>query len=142
MKTILFWLASLTWGCIMTALGLLAALGLLITGHKPQKFLHALYFEVGKNWGGINLGPVFIVSKGSTLVTKYHEYGHGLQNLCWGPLFLFVIGLPSLFRCWYRSYLLKTGKKTYETLPLYDSIWFEGQATEWGSNAYMMSCNK
>ena len=30
-----FWLISLTWGCIMTAIGLIVAFFLLLTGYRP-----------------------------------------------------------------------------------------------------------
>jgi fatty acid desaturase len=33
-----------------------------------------------------------------------HEYGHGIQHLWWGPLFPFVIGLPSAARYWIREF--------------------------------------
>lgn len=44
----------------------------------------------------------------------------------------FVICIPSATRYWYREYLWKTDKAKYKTLPDYDEIWFEGQATKWG----------
>lgn len=135
MKTFLFWLASLTWGGIWTIVGLLAALAMLVTGHKPMRFGHAVYFETRKTGGGgVNFGPIFVVSKNPSIHTKSHEYGHGFQNICWGPLFFFVIAAPSFFRCQKYNWVQKHKPDTY--LPPYDSIWFEGQATEWGTKAY------
>ena len=131
-----YWFWSLTWGCIMTTIGLLVAIVLLITKHKPQTFGPNVYFVVGKQWGGVNFGPIFVCSKNSMLHTKCHEAGHGLQNLIWGPLMPFVIAIPSAIRYWYIEYIYRTNIDKYNTLPAYDSIWFEGQATRWGEKTF------
>jgi hypothetical protein len=57
-----------------------------------------------------------------------------LQNLIWGPLFPFVIAIPSAIRYWYRE--LKYYRKGLYPDTDYDSIWFEGQATKWGNKVY------
>lgn len=186
-----YWLIQCTWGIVMTLIGVIAAFALLITGHKPKTLGPNVYFEVGENWGGINFGPFFLCSKDSSISTKYHESGHGLQNLIWGPLMPFVISIPSAVRYWLRemptrlkksifnliflvaSLILTTGLacitglifhwhwvtigieilRIYFTLISiwltlfeiprynqgyvpYDSIWFEGQATTWGTKIY------
>lgn len=107
LKIILFYFLSLTWGCVMTTIGLLAALCLIITGHKPQLFHHYIYFEIGKNWGGVNLGPVFLVAKDPTLHIKQHESGHGIQNIVLGPLMPFLVCIPSVVRYWLREMAYK-----------------------------------
>ena len=60
----------------------------------------------------------------------YHESGHGIQNLLFGPLMPFVVSIPSAIRYWYREYLMKVKKIKCWNLPDYDSIWFEGTATK------------
>ena len=130
---IVYWVISLTWGSVMTVIGLLTAIVLLVTGHKPHRFGPNIYFVVGDSWGGLELGAFFLVSKYHSIDTLYHEAGHGLQNLIWGPLMPFVISIPSAIRYWYRRYLLDKG---VNNLPDYDSIWFEGQATRWGKKLY------
>lgn len=108
MKTFLYWLASLTWGGIMTTIGLLVAIVMLITKHKPYRFGHAICFETDKKgFGGIDLGAIIIVKRGSTLNLKLHEYGHSYQNIQWGILFPFVIGIPSAYRCAMRKFSKK-----------------------------------
>ena len=130
-----YWLWSITWGCIMTAIGFVVALFCLITGHRPYRLGPNIYFKVGNGWGGFECGPFFVVCK-DTKTTQYHEAGHGLQNLIWGPLMPFVISIPSAIRYWYREYLVRfKGKKRWD-LPYYDSIWFECQATRWGEKVY------
>lgn len=187
-----YWLIQCTWGLPMTLIGAIIALGLLISGHKPKHLGPTVYFEVGENWGGVELGGFFLCDKHSPLETKYHECGHSLQNMIWGPLMPFVVCLPSAARYWlfnfnsplaraiYVSLLLlagiavSTGGATvfaliggfktivilFEVLrmyfisltiwlnvfqlpqfyknnyPDYDKVWFEGQATEWGTKIY------
>lgn len=188
---IVYWLIQLTWGLPMTLIGAVAVLGCLITGHKPKTFGPNIYFQVGMGWGGIELGGFFLCSKTCDMRTIYHEAGHGLQNLIWGPLMPFIISIPSAFRYWLRkmstrlkkslfnlffllaALILTTGLAclfglvfsikwltiVFELLRMYflllsiwattkeipkydrqyveyDSIWFEGQATNWGIKVY------
>lgn len=131
-----FWLISLTWGSIMTAIGLIVAIVLLITGHRPYRIGPNIYFKVGKGWGGVELGPIFITDNTPGRHTICHECGHGIQNCIWGPLMPFVVSIPSAARYWYREFLYRYNKAKYRTLPKYDAIWFEGQATRWGERIY------
>jgi hypothetical protein len=100
---ILYWIGQCTWGLPVTLIGGITALILLITGHKPKTLGPNIYFEVGQGWGGLELGGFFLCSKDSSNHTKYHEAGHGLQNLIWGPLFPFLIMIPSAIRYWLRK---------------------------------------
>ena len=189
---IVYWLIQCTWGLPMTLIGAIAALVLLITGHNPKTIGPNVYFQFGNGWGGIELGGFFLCSKTCDMHTKYHESGHALQNLIWGPLMPFVICIPSAARYWLRemptrhkkslfnlffllaALVLTTGLACitgpllhikwltifFELLRMYflcvsiwltvweipkydcgcyvdsDSIWFEGQATEWGTKVY------
>lgn len=45
----------------------------------------------------------------------------------------FVIAIPSAIRYWYRTF--KYSKKKIKAPTSYDSVWFEGQATEYGKRA-------
>jgi hypothetical protein len=128
----IFYFLTFTWGLPFTLLGLIAALFLGIRGYKPQKHGYCYYFEVGENWGGINLGLFFIVNKGSHAAIRNHEHGHAVQNCYLGPLMLIIVALPSLIRSRYRVYLTEKKGVPPSTLPPYDSIWFEGQATHLG----------
>ena len=135
MKKFLYYFLSCTWGVIMTLIGAIVTLVMIIGGAKPKKFGYCIYTESKRSFGGINLGMFFVIGKGQSSV-RAHESGHSLQNIVWGPLFPFVIGLPSLFRCWYREWLVNTDRALYWELPPYDSIWFEGQATRWGQKVF------
>jgi len=113
----------------MNIIGCLAALFLLIIGKKPYRLKHTFCFAFGKGWGGLTLGAVVIVAGDSSLSVLFHEYGHTVQNLIFGPFELFI-GIASAARYWYREIKRKRDPACY--LPPYDSIWFEGQATRLG----------
>ena len=130
MKKAEFYLLSLTWGLLHTLLGIIAAVVLLCAGYKPKMWGGCFHFEVGENWGGVSLGLVFITSKNPTPRTKNHEHGHAIQNCFFGPMFWFVVAIPSIIRYWYIVARLTLG---YKYGKRYDSIWFEGQATELGT---------
>lgn len=128
----LFYILNLTWGLPMTLIGAIAALALIGCGKLPSRHGWCLCFTVGKNWGGVSLGLVMIVSKQATENTQNHEHGHALQNAVYGVFMPFIISIPSAVRYWYRR------GKDPATLPPYDAVWFEAQATEWG-NKYITS---
>lgn len=125
----LFTLLSFTWGLPLSAVGTCVALVLTAKGYKPTPHGYGMCFEVGKNWGGLNLGYFSFISKNSLPRTKYHEYGHALQNCVYGFLTPFIVTIPSAIRYWYRVYRYTIGKPVRTP---YDAIWFEHQATEWG----------
>lgn len=104
-----YWVLQCTWGFIMTFIGGCVAIGLMVTGHKPKTIGPSIYFEVGERWGGMELGGFFLCSETSKNSLKYHECGHGIQNLVWGPLMPFVISIPSAARYW--LFKLKTPAK-------------------------------
>lgn len=119
---IVYWLIQCTWGLIMTLIGAVVALALLITGHKPKHLGPTIYFEVGENWGGLELGGFFLCCKNSSMETKYHECGHGLQNLIWGPLMPFIICIPSAARYWLRTMPTRMKKSLFNLFFLLGSL--------------------
>lgn len=130
MNKFTFYLLSFTWGLPLNIVGTIVALVMIITGHKPQKWGYCYYFEVGENWGGLELGIFFFVNKNPSNHTKNHEHGHAIQNCYWGFLMPFVINIPSAIRYWYRIIRNRLG---YINTTKYDSVWFESQATKWGT---------
>lgn len=128
-----FYALSFTWGIIMTLIGCIVSMVLIALGYKPIKNRYGWYFIVGGDWGGaLDLGPASIVCENPTEHLLQHEFGHAVQNCYYGPAFPFIVAIPSAIRYWYREYLVCSGKKQYNELPPYDSIWFEGMATELG----------
>ena len=136
----LYYFLSFTWGIIMSLAGGIVALILIVLGYRPKKNLYGIVFIIGKDWGGISLGPVAIVSRHPDLYILNHEFGHSIQNCYLGPFFLFVVGIPSMARYWYREFLVNVKKKSYLDLPPYDSIWFEGSATKLGEEHEKYIC--
>ena len=118
----------------MSIIGALVILALMIAGHKPKLFHNRVYIEVGKSWGGLELGCFFIANKNSSLHIKQHEAGHTIQNAILGVFFPFVIGIPSAVRYWYRE--LKYYRKGKAPETAYDDIWFEGWATRLGKKYF------
>lgn len=140
MKKVLYWIGQLTWGIVMSLIGLITALiCILFLKGKVHKNGYTIIIEVGGNWGGINLGCISLCGGYTTVCpdenwfqhTRRHEFGHSLQNLIFGPLFPFIVAIPSAIRYHYQNYRNKKGLPNKE----YDAIWFEGQATRWGTKA-------
>ena len=125
-----FYLLTFTWGLPLTLTGLIVSIVMLCIGRKPHRYGYCFYFEVGKTWGGLEFGVMFLVGKNVSNHTKNHELGHGIQNCYWGPLMPFVICIPSAIRYWYRSIRKKLG---YTNKTKYDDFWAEGQASRWGT---------
>lgn len=135
MKKTLYYLLSFTWGIVMTAIGFLVGGVLTLFGCKATKEGPCWCFVIGDNWGGVSLGPVMLMSSANYAAgrTVKHEFGHSLQNCIWGPLFPFVIAIPSATRYWVREFQRNKGTPPATD---YDAIWFEGQATEWGNKYF------
>ena len=137
---ILFWFLSLTWGLLMTVIGLLVtAFCIIFLKGKVHKNGFSYIVEIGDNWGGLNLGAVSLCGGYTTICpdeewfqhTRRHEFGHGLQNCVLGPLFPFLVAIPSAIRYHYQNHRSKKGLPNKE----YDAIWFEGTATKFGTRA-------
>lgn len=62
----------------------------------------AVYFTVGRNWGGVALGPVCLTCEFPTQEMKNYVFGHSLLNCLWGPLTPFIITIPSVCGRWLR----------------------------------------
>jgi len=85
-----------------------------------EKQEHRFYVETPKT--GVSLGWfVFWTPSGnrfSYLVNdcRMHEYGHSRQSAMLGPLYLIVVGIPSVLRVFYRYWYLRkygSGWKNY-----------------------------
>lgn len=122
-----FYTLSFTWGLPLTLVGVVVGLFLRLMGVKPTRFGPCLCFGVRGDWG-LNLGPVILCAKDADDDLKSHEFGHAIQNTRFGPLMLILV-LCSAARFHDRDRRARRG----ESLPPYDSWWFEGQATRLGA---------
>lgn len=134
---LIFYAIQFTWGLLLNVLGIFVVLFMLITLHKPHRFGPSIYFVCKKAEGfGFEAGVFFVVGADceDDMGLKCHEAGHGIQNMMFGPLMLFIVSIPSLIRYWYREF--KYYRKGLEPKTDYDDIWFEGQATRLGFKFY------
>ena len=106
MKTALYWLIQCTWGLPQTLLGLIVFLA-----HLRDR--HCIYHgAVVTEWAGkssVSLGLFVFVTAEPFFLEKLpeypreelsarllvREYGHTIQSLLLGPLYLPVMGIPS-----------------------------------------------
>ena len=90
---VLYWLAQCSWGFLQTLAG--AVLYAMHTGCHRTWYRNArvTYWKQGS---GLSLGG-FIFIPESRPEILVHEYGHTVQSLLLGPLFLPVVGVPSIF---------------------------------------------
>lgn len=96
-------------------------------GYEQKMFYDICpYFEIGRGWGGLSIGWFFICCEGASENLKCHEVGHTLQNANIGGWKMIWLCLMSVIRYWYYT-LCNIDTSTY------DSWWFEGQATEIGT---------
>lgn len=86
-------------GCLpQTLLSLAALLVQLFPGAVAEPFRGALVIRTPlmRRLGGVCLGPVILVHPGADEALVRHEWGHFRQHLRLGPLYLLVVGLPSV----------------------------------------------
>ncbi len=117
LKEILFW----TWCLPQTLVGLVAKLI-----WKGQKYNH--YYVWTNTSGSISLGKFVFLSENSkdNINTVKHEFGHQKQSFILGPLYLLVIGLPSII--WANFF----GKYRQKHNKSYDDFYTERWANKLG----------
>tara|TARA_Y100000310_G_scaffold345432_1_gene464957 strand:+ start:677 stop:1066 length:390 start_codon:yes stop_codon:yes gene_type:complete len=95
-----------TWCLPQTLLGLFVFLFYKIRKRhiSTERYNNAIMFRVRASFfSGASLGKFVILREYHKLRNIKHEYGHFIQNLFFGPLYLFIIGIPSTLRnLWWR----------------------------------------
>ena len=89
MKNILLYI----WQLPQNIIGLFIIL--FINGEVKHKFNNITYYYYDPFPGGISLGNYLILGSQHSQSIK-HEYGHAIQSRLLGPLYLLIIGIPSL----------------------------------------------
>ena len=107
MKHVLYCLVQCTWGVLQSALGLFNFFLHLRCRHY---FYHGAVITEWNDKSSVSLGMFVFVTKEPYFYDKLkneytteelsqrllvHEYGHTIQSLIWGPLYLIVVGIPS-----------------------------------------------
>lgn len=138
MLTAVYILIQCTWGFVQTLLGLVL---FLLNIRRRHYFFHGSVVTVWGRKASISLGMFLFVTgvakkpkRGSEKLTDtadgelvVHEYGHTIQSLMLGPLYLIVIGIPSLL--WARLPVFV--KKRKNGVP-YAAFWTEKSANALG----------
>ena len=96
MKKALFYLVQWTWGIVQNIIGL--ALFLCLVARKHRLF-HGAVITTWKLGSSLSLGMFVFTRTPYDQRLVQHEYGHTIQSLILGPLWLFAIGIPSLVWC-------------------------------------------
>ena len=125
----LFYLAQFTWGLPVNLIGGIVYL-IFYPKCRHERFKNAFITYIPGNWGGLSLGLFIFIAEGKsegwTRNTRIHEYGHTIQCLLLGPLYWFVIGIPSFVWCnFFAGYRERHGVSYYK---LYCESW----ANRWG----------
>ena len=106
------------WGLPQNIIG--GIMWLIFSGkHRHKKYKNAYVCECPL--GNVSLGMFIFVSNMNWEETVKHEYGHTIQSMILGPLYLLVIGLPSII--WagcFDKYRQKYGVSYYS---LYTEAW-------------------
>ena len=125
---IVYYLLQWTWGFVQNVFGL--ALFVANISKKHYRFNGALVTEWNYKRGSVGLGMFIFVSvpkqsadPAAIEKTVRHEYGHTLQSIILGPLFLPVIGLPSLLWCGLPCFIKYRKKKGVSYYHFYTERW-------------------
>lgn len=58
-------------------------------------------------WSAISLGNYILTSRELSTETLFHERGHQVQSVFFGPLYLILVGIPSMLRAIIKTILRK-----------------------------------
>ena len=107
MKTVIYRIIQCTWGVLQTLLGFAVFLGNLKAVHRSYHGAIVTYWD---NPSSVSLGMFLFVTQEPYFYEKLkdsyqkedlaerllvHEYGHTIQSLILGPLYLILMGVPS-----------------------------------------------
>lgn len=94
----LYRIVQWTWGFPQTLCGFFKYLKLKKCKHEE---FHGAIVTRWPQRGGISLGMYTFIEESDQRYDEiiHHEYGHTIQSLILGPLYLIVIGLPSFIWC-------------------------------------------
>lgn len=124
-----------TWGMPQTLAGAVLYMKHRNDEHFSYRGAKATAWDCDK---GVSLGRFIFVPKNSSDFILDHEYGHTIQSLILGPLYLPLIGAPSL--AWNRiPYFERHRQKTGRS---YYSVIFENTANLLGAKAPAQHHNK
>lgn len=116
-KIVLNAILQCTWGFAQTFIGaILLFWCVAFCKQKPFRYGDSIACVLPNKSGSLSLGLFFFLhpKAANNEYTKRHEWGHTRQSLLLGPLYLFVIALPSMVWCnFFRKYREKNDVSYY-----------------------------
>lgn len=140
MKKLLYYFCQFTWGIVQSLLGFMMFLLHIKDKHYTY---HGAIITQWKNKSSVSLGAFVFITSTPYFSEKYrnkisekelsqrllvHEYGHTIQSLILGPIYLLIIGIPSTI--W--GFLPSLNKKRREKRISYFSFFTEKNANYFG----------
>ncbi|MBQ9484260.1 MAG: hypothetical protein IJU82_08725 [Ruminiclostridium sp.] len=123
-KRVIFTVLQCTWGILQTLAGAAVFLVLIKRKHFIYRAGVATLWQRGES---LSLGLFFFVSEQASEDRRNelcaHEYGHSVQSVILGPLFLPVIGLPSSVWCMMPYFGRLRAEKGRSYYSLYTERW-------------------
>lgn len=113
---------QVVWGLPQTAVGLALFLCLWGRVRRRRSFRSAVVSEWPLD-AGLSLGLFVFVPHGCPRALLLHEYGHTLQSLLLGPLYLPVIVVPSLVWAGLPACRRFRARRAYSYYRLYPERW-------------------
>lgn len=131
MKTLIFYLIQFTWVLPVNLISCIMYIILTLGGCKRERFYNAfvIYIPSRRFSYGVSLGVfIFITVKAAKSMEEcqkadmlVHEYGHTYQALILGPLYWFVVGIPSfIWMCFFVRYRINNNISYYD---FYTEAW-------------------
>jgi len=128
-KEILMWI----WQLPQNIVGLF-----MLLWYKHEKVYHRLngrtFYFTTEMPSGISLGNYIIMNREDKEDGMRHEYGHSIDSRRWGPLYLLVIGLPSLLGNIYDRVFHKKWKYSDSCEWYYNQPWEKSADRNGGVN--------
>ncbi len=123
-RTLLYILWQCTWGFAQTLCG---GLVLLRNLRRKHGFYHGAVVTEWSSSYSMSLGMFLFVSDRLDGPRRrhilMHEYGHSIQSMILGPLYLPVIGLPSILWCRLPVFRRMRAEGRYEYDDFYPEKW-------------------
>ena len=129
MMLFFYYLLQWTWGLPQNLLGLVV--WLICKGETQPRFHGAAIKRWRRSSGSAGIGMFLFLQEDADRELLLHEYGHSLQSIILGPLFLPVVGLPSLL--WAQLPVARRWRKRHQKS--YYWLYCESWANRLGSFA-------
>lgn len=120
---LLFYLLQWTWGIIQNVLGFFVFVFLCLKDSKRKIFMYkGTIVTMWKQKTSASLGMFIFLGIADERVLV-HEYGHSIQSIILGPLYLPFIGIPSMIWCHHPTLRKLRRKGTYRYSSFYTEKW-------------------